>query len=313
MNICRDTEIMDENPESEIVFSETTRGFTSQIMIKQELLNQIQNMKLSLKTDEVFKRNNLFSQLKRKNQIYYFVNNKEFAVDIVHTKGSCYLPLITREEIKKNLTKIKPEICKTITTIHLGAVKILLKAAFQEGINSPVKMALLDNRINDRRDCILGAARGNLAYGKFMFTIYPKFGLDLSSKRLDEVLTFVHEFERSDLMNQGDKVFSITYLVSYALTNSHHSMTFKKQEYIEIDDIFSEIGSVEEKQFADIQQEEDSWAIDIAKNKRNLLQGNKIIDNLILCSKAKEETSQLRDISDKIDGLKRQLNSITNE
>ncbi|KAL8110848.1 hypothetical protein AgCh_026554 [Apium graveolens] len=117
-----------------------------------------------------------------------------------------------------------PKIRSPISVVHLGAIKILLKAEFQEGIDSPIKMALIDNRINDRRDCILGAAR-------------------------------------------GDKVFSLTYVVAYALTNSHHSIDYKKNEYIKLDDVFSEIGSVEEKQFSDISPLDNSWAIDIAKNK----------------------------------------------
>ncbi|KAI3772322.1 hypothetical protein L6452_03504 [Arctium lappa] len=68
-------------------------------------------------------------------------------------------------------------------------------------------------------------------------------------------------------MNSGDKVFSLTYVVAYALTNSHHRVGYKKQEYIEIEDVFSEIGSIEEKQFSNISPMNDSWAIDIAKNK----------------------------------------------
>ena len=128
-------------------------------------------------------------------------------------------------------------------------------------------MALIDNKINDRRDCILGAARGNLAYQKFMFIVYPKFGFTLDTKNIDQILSIVHDFERHNLMNVGDKVFNITYVVVYALTNSHHSIDYKKNEYIELDDIFSEIGSIEEKQFSEISLINNSWAIDIAKNK----------------------------------------------
>lgn len=73
-----------------------------------------------------------------------------------------------------------------------------------------------------------------------MFSLYPKFGFSLDIKNLDRVLSFVHQFERENLMNSGDKVFSITYVVAYALTNSHHSIDYKNSEKIEIDDIFSE-------------------------------------------------------------------------
>nr|GEZ01765.1 hypothetical protein [Tanacetum cinerariifolium] len=129
-------------------------------------------------------------------------------------------------------------------------------------------MALLDNRIESRKDCILGIARGNLAYSMFMFTVYPQYGLRLVTKDLDQVIAFVHEFERSDLMKPSNKVFSITYLVAYALTSSHHSIDYRKKEYIEIDDLFNEIGIVEGSKFAAIKPIDESWAIDIAKNKR---------------------------------------------
>ncbi|GJU08205.1 reverse transcriptase domain-containing protein [Tanacetum coccineum] len=129
-------------------------------------------------------------------------------------------------------------------------------------------MALLDNRIESRKDCILGIARGNLAYSRFMFTVYPQYGISLDTKDLDQTLAFVHEFERSDLMKPGNKVFSITYLVAYALTSSHHSIDYKEKEYIEIDDLFNEIGSVEGSKFATIKPIDETWAIDIAKNKK---------------------------------------------
>lgn len=46
-------------------------------------------------------------------------------------------------------------------------------------------MALLDNRINDRKDCIFGIVKGNLVYGKFKFSVYLKFGLSLQSINFD--------------------------------------------------------------------------------------------------------------------------------
>lgn len=48
-------------------------------------------------------------------------------------------------------------------------------------------------------------------------------------------------------MKKGNKVFSIIYLVVYVLINSYYSIDYKKNEYIEINDIFSELGSVQEK------------------------------------------------------------------
>lgn len=67
-------------------------------------------------------------------------------VDIKDTKGSVFLSLINIERDQEKPFKKK----------LLGAVEILLKSEFQEGIYSPIKMALIDNRIKDPRDCIFG-------------------------------------------------------------------------------------------------------------------------------------------------------------
>ncbi|XP_022014895.1 uncharacterized protein LOC110914410 [Helianthus annuus] len=131
-------------------------------------------------------------------------------------------------------------------------------------------MALVNNRIINRQDALLGAIQGNLAYGKFMFTIYPKFALHRDSKDFDKTLSFIHQCERTDLMEPGNKVFTINYLISYALTNSTHSIEYKEKENITIEDIFSEIGIIEGSKFSEPSQLQENWAIDIARNKHIL-------------------------------------------
>nr|GEY70923.1 hypothetical protein [Tanacetum cinerariifolium] len=223
-----------------INFLESQHGFDASFMMKQDLLNKISKQKLLLNKEQAFKIPKTCGL------------SKEMHVDISKTTGAVYLPLITKDEINKNLSKINFKVKNKISCVHLGAVKILSKSEFRSGIDTPIKMALLDNRIESKKDCILVIARGNLAYSRFMFTVYPQYGLSLDTKDLDQVLAFVHEFERSDLMKPGNKVFSITYLVAYALTSSHHSIDYRKKEYIEIDDLFNEIGSVEGSKFAAI-------------------------------------------------------------
>nr|KAJ0186050.1 hypothetical protein LSAT_V11C900456960 [Lactuca sativa] len=182
-------------------------------------------------------------------------------------------------------------------------------------INSPIKMALIDNRITDRQDCILGAAKGNLAYQKFMFSVYPKFALDLKSANIDKTLSFIHHFERSDLMSPGDKPFTITYLIGYALTNSHHSIDYKKDEYIELDDVFSEIGHVKDKQFCDINPQENSWVLNIARNKKALgetLRPRISMDSLHIGeSSERKDNNLIRNMSLKIDSLRQNIKQIT--
>lgn len=270
-----DSDSENEVTSQEVIHQENERGFTSDFMIHQDQLNKIKKVELGLKKESVFRIPNKLTQFinnvsQRKNEIFYCISTKEMSIDIKNVKGQIYLPLLTKEEINSRLNTIPIEVRKKISMVHLGAVKILIKAQFRDGINTPLKMALIDNRINDRKDCILGAAQGNLAYGRFMFTVYPKFGISLQTQNLDQVLSFVHDFERHKLMNEGDKVFSITYLVGYALTNSHHSIDYKNNSNIQLEDVFQEIGRIEESQFCDLTPLDNSWAIDIAKNKKYL-------------------------------------------
>ncbi|KAL0410850.1 UNVERIFIED_CONTAM: movement protein [Sesamum latifolium] len=48
------------------------------------------------------------------------------------------------------------------------------------------------------------------------------------------------DFKRKDLMKEGNRPYSITYRIAYALSNTHHSDLFLKKEYIEIPRIFKE-------------------------------------------------------------------------
>nr|AGR88236.1 movement protein [Dahlia mosaic virus] len=261
---------------SEIInFNENENGFSSDYMINSDQLTRINKLKFKLDNKKVFNQPNNFQSLvskafSRKNKIFYCFNTEELSVDIKDTSGEVFLPLLTKSEIEKRLLAIKPELRKSLNMVHIGAVKILLKAQFRDGINFPIKMALVDNRIINRQDALLGAIQGNLAYGKFMFTVYPKFALHRSSKDFDKTLSFIHQCERTDLMEQGNKVFTINYLISYALTNSTHSIEYKEKENITIEDVFSEIGTVEGSKFSLPSQLQENWAINIARNKQVL-------------------------------------------
>ncbi|GJR68228.1 reverse transcriptase domain-containing protein [Tanacetum coccineum] len=82
----------------------------------------------------------------------------------------------------------------------------------------------------------------NLAYSRFMFTVYPQYGISLDTKDLDQTLAFVHGFERSVLYeNQALRCLGLTNLVAYASAFSiQHRL--KRQEYIGIVDLFNDIG-----------------------------------------------------------------------
>ncbi|KAL7585320.1 hypothetical protein Lser_V15G44089 [Lactuca serriola] len=208
--IFNNTEENNSEEKQILTYVEDEDGFHANLLIKQDLLSRVKKIDLKIKKENIFKnvpsKLSILNPLKRKNEIFYFVSTKEMSVDIKDTIGAVFLPLLTKEQIHNNLKSIPVEIRSKIRMVHIGAVKILIKSQFQAGINSPIKMALINNRITDRQDCILGAAKGNLAYQKFMFSVYPKFALDLKYANIDKTLSFIHHFERSDLMSPGKTV-----------------------------------------------------------------------------------------------------------
>ncbi|XP_024961091.1 uncharacterized protein LOC112501635 [Cynara cardunculus var. scolymus] len=316
-----DEENVFKNDEN-LVVSENEAGFSADLMVHQDMLDKINKINLNLDKTKVFKIQSSLSKavqkaFRRKNEIFYCISTKEISIDIADVSGQVYLPLITRSEIRQKLEKIPIDIRKKITFAHIGAIKILIKAQFRNGIDSPIKMALVDNRINNRKDSLLGAAQGNLAYGKFMFTVYPKFGVDLKTKNLNQILSFVHKFDRSDLMDKGDMAFSITYLVGYALTNSHHSIDYRNSSTIEIDDLFQEIGSVQENHFCEIKNENTDWMINISKEKNQFGDSStiKIKENQDLVDKPRSSTTRemVRNISQRIDSMTTILKDLTGQ
>nr|WNH14469.1 movement protein [Physostegia virginiana caulimovirus 1] len=314
-----------DHSEEENVFSfssDNSTGYTGELMITNDQISRINRSKLDLKPQNVFKLNSgLVQSMKkafsRKNTVIYCVSTKEISIDICDAIGNVYLPLITNAEIRSKLQKLEPDVRNTISTIHLGAIKILLKAQFRCGINTPVKLALLDNRINKREDALLGAAKGNLAYGKFMFTAYPKFAVDLYTKNLDQVLSLIHEFSYKNLMNKGDKVMSVTYLVGYALSNSHHSIDYNKEtldKTIELEDVFQEIGNVNQSNFCSLEKEDCAWAIDIANNKRLLGKPNKpLVKNDQLQVESTSSSKELEQLVNNVNSLKDAILKITTD
>lgn len=253
----------------QIVFFETKSGFVSQSLITQDMIKQIKKTKLKLSRNDVFQgvpslARTLFDKCtRRKNEIYYFVSSQEMHVPIEDAQGSVFLSLINTQEINNNLKLIKPEIRKSISNLHLGAVKICIKADFAEMIDTPMTVALFDKRFTELKTGLLGAAQANLYCGKFIFTVYPKFGVSLEDGNLDEVLSFTYDFEKKNLLKETSKMFSITYLVAYALTNSAHSIELRNSEYVSLEDVFANVGKVESKKFEKLSPLKKNWSIDV--------------------------------------------------
>ncbi|XP_058746953.1 uncharacterized protein LOC131619932 [Vicia villosa] len=230
--------------------TEEDGNYEGSILIDPTLFQKIQKEDLDLTKDANMKgKDRIGGIMKRFNQkdniIYYGKIINETPTDIADAQGHTYIQLLNKKklmELKKNIKK--DEHRNKIGYIHIGAVQVLIKATFQEGINSPVELILKDDRITDPVDKILGVVEGNLAYGKLKFEIHPNIGIPLNTQRLEQTLTLEHKFLRGNLMRSGDKIFSITYCVNYALTNSHHSITFRNNNRIDIPSLFEDIGKI---------------------------------------------------------------------
>ncbi|KAL0355195.1 UNVERIFIED_CONTAM: putative enzymatic polyprotein [Sesamum radiatum] len=79
---------------------------------------------------------------------------------------------------------------------------------------------------------------------KLIFDIHPRIAYNLADQDFSRVLTLHQDFKRKDLMKEGNRPYSITYRIAYALSNTHHSDLFLRKEYIEIPRIFKEFAKV---------------------------------------------------------------------
>ncbi|CAN1323496.1 hypothetical protein LINPERPRIM_LOCUS32755 [Linum perenne] len=109
------------------------------------------------------------------------------------------------------------------------------------GINTPIELEIRYDKIIDQEESIIAKGSGNLNCGIIKFDINLQQGLSLTDKNLDSSIVIKYELKREDLMKENSKPFSVTYQINYALTNSHHNLTFKDKEPIIHLDLFKPI------------------------------------------------------------------------
>ncbi|KAL0342459.1 UNVERIFIED_CONTAM: movement protein [Sesamum calycinum] len=117
------------------------------------------------------------------------------------------------------------------------------------------------------------SARFTLYEGKLMFNIHPRIAYNLADQDFNRVLTLHQDFKRNDLMKEGNRPYSITYRIAYALYHTHHSDLLLRKEYIEIPRIFKKFakGLIDSDSFYEESKEE-------MKNLKEALQELKAID-----------------------------------
>jgi hypothetical protein len=72
--------------------------------------------------------------------------------------------------------------------VHISAIQIIIKSTFKEGLDTPIDLAIMDNRIQTRGEACLGILRGNLQYRKLKFNVYPRISYHILDKILIKLL-----------------------------------------------------------------------------------------------------------------------------
>ncbi|CAN1336591.1 hypothetical protein LINPERPRIM_LOCUS37204 [Linum perenne] len=177
----------------------------------------------------------------RDNIIKYGKMIGEVAIPFNQANGNFLVQIINKEQIGKRLSKLKTEERKKIAYIHISTIQIIIKSTMKLGINAPIELEIRDDRLLDQDESIIAKGLGNLSCGIIKFDINLQQGLSLTDENLDSSIVIKYELKKEDLMKENSKPFSVTYQVNYALTNSHHSLTFRDKEVITIEDLFKPI------------------------------------------------------------------------
>ncbi|CAN1293215.1 hypothetical protein LINPERPRIM_LOCUS21941 [Linum perenne] len=200
-------------------------------LIDEKKIKEQTNFTLS-ETQNFITKSFLSKLFDRKNIIKYGKMIGEIAVPIEQTKGDFLIQIINKEQIRKKLAKLQQEERSKIAYIHISTIQIIIKSTMKIGINAPMELEIRDDRLINEEESIIAKGEGNLGVGILKFDINLQQGLSLTDGNLDSAIVIKYELKRNNF---------ITYQINYALTNSHHSLTFKDKEAITIEDLFKPV------------------------------------------------------------------------
>ena len=196
---------MNEIIDNQII--ESLEYFSQDLLIDNHLFKKIKEVDYSITEHSGFnqKLQEKFGIQSRKNIMYYGLSLNENSLNIEATSNKIEIPLLEKSRNAKRIQKIdEKERCK-IGWIYIGSIQMIVSATFREGIDTPIDLALLDNRILNKKEAILGIIKGNLKYQKLIFNIYPKIAYNIGDKDFDKTLSLIQDFKRKDFMREGKK------------------------------------------------------------------------------------------------------------
>jgi len=179
--------------------AESSGTYNKEVLFDKKMYQTILSKNLKMDSHEGFERGFL-NFFKRTNMQYFGTNIIEQSIPGHLPTGQVELPLITLDQVKRTLVRIPSSERSKIGYIHLGAVQIHIQPSFEKGLDTPITLKVMHNRIRNRAEAPLGILRGNLKYQKIGFTVYPGFGLPISDLDTCRALNLGYDFPRADLL-----------------------------------------------------------------------------------------------------------------
>ncbi|WMV57706.1 hypothetical protein MTR67_051091 [Solanum verrucosum] len=151
------------------------------------IFEQIKGKELDLSVEKIFEIPTQRNWFKRQKEEYYVVSQREHIIDCKYTKGKAKIPILNKRIINKEIQDIKAK--NPIKYVHLGGTKILIKACFRKGIDTPIEIYLADDRIIQLIEkSIISVVKGNLIYQKFKFIISVNYSVAINDRNIDKSL-----------------------------------------------------------------------------------------------------------------------------
>ena len=248
---------------------ESLGDFSQDILFDSQLFKKIKKADYNITEYSGFNRKIWEKFELRKNIMYYGLSLKEKALNIEATSNKIEIPLLEKRELIQRIQKINEKDRCKIGWIYIGSIQMIISATFREEIDTPIDLTLLDNRIVNKKEAILVIIRGNLKYQKLIFNIYPKIAYNLVDKDFDRTVSLIQDFKRQDFMREGNKLYSITYKIAYALSNTHHIEYFAHKDYIDLPLLFHDNGRVYPPEMSTISFQDD-FLLDIGDKPKHL-------------------------------------------
>lgn len=235
------TDSLETKEPCSIYEEEITEGSSNQKLIYDK--NRYEKLKqIDFTMSERFFKQPFREKFARPKSEILVISDREQAMDIRQTEGKTCIPLIDKRTILSEIGKIQnKEKRVTYQYVELTATEIIIKAAFTAGIDTPLELMMVDERIRyPPEKGIIAQLKGNLIYQKVKFIIKPDYSISITDDHIDKAYVLYYKLNGIK-MPPGAKVMSIRCKNAYIISTKHNIRTKKKLDSVTIERPFSDI------------------------------------------------------------------------